>query len=91
MGISIVAVTGNPRVHPIYRYRRGLILSGLGGLIFHTQREATYDESVWCGQLVCITPLCKGDSKYQALADTGWRDLKESEKTQRRRSTNVTI
>lgn len=55
MGISIVAVTGNPRVHPIYRYRRGLILSGLGGLIFHTQREATYDESVWCGQLVCIT------------------------------------
>ena len=53
-GFSVVAISGNPRVHSIYRYRRGLILSGLGGLIFHTRREASYDESVWHGQLVRI-------------------------------------
>ncbi|MGA1206730.1 MAG: CapA family protein [Litorivicinaceae bacterium] len=55
LGMSIVAVTGNPRVHPIYRYRHGLILTGLGGLIFHTKREAKYDDLVWSGQLVRIT------------------------------------
>lgn len=54
LGMSIIAVTGNPRVHPIYRYRHGLILTGLGGLIFHTKREAKYDESVWHGQLVRV-------------------------------------
>ena len=62
-GISVVAVTGNPRAHAIYRYRGGLILSGLGGFIFHTQREARYDESVWQGHVVRVL-LDKGTPQH---------------------------
>ena len=52
LGAHMVVGTGSPVLQPVAFHRGRPILGGLGNLIFHTQRSATYDREgvdVWTG------------------------------------------